>query len=247
LFKLFLNNVQGGAMPAGDRRAALRTALVDATRAIIAERGLQGVKARDVAAAAGCALGAIYQAFPDLDALVLAANEVTMQEIEAHLSTYSCPEAEDLPRPGDPPELPRFLALAFGYLDFAARERARWRALFEHRMAQAGAVPQDFSDRLARLFLFVEEPLQGLRPDLPDEERTRLARTLFSAVHGVVVLGLEEKLASLSAGDLRRQLGLLVGAMVRGLRAGPEAPPLQGSHEAALPARQRPSRKSTRM
>ncbi|MFO1151859.1 MAG: TetR-like C-terminal domain-containing protein [Alsobacter sp.] len=233
-------------MPTLDRRAALRAALVDATRAIIRERGLQGVKARDVAAGAGCALGAIYQAFPDLDALVLAANEVTLEAIEAHLSAFACPDAAGLARPDDPPELLRFLTLAFGYLDFAAGHRALWRALFEHRMAHGGDVPREFSERLARLFLVVEDPLQGLRPELQDEDRARLARTLFSAVHGVVVLGLEEKLASLPAEALRLQLGLLVGALVRGLAAGPDAPRSHVSRAPRVPSRQRPSRKPTR-
>ena len=44
-----------------------------------------------------------------------------------------------------------------------------------------------------RLFVYVEEPLRMLRPTTP-ERRALLARSLFSAVHGIVALGLEEKL-----------------------------------------------------
>jgi AcrR family transcriptional regulator len=251
MFKLFLNNVHRILMPphlpklAADRRAALKQSLVEATRAIIGEHGLQAVKARDIAARAGCALGAIYQAFPDLDSLVLAANEGTLAEIEAHLASYACPEAQAMTRAGDPPELPRFLTLAFAYLDFAAGNRPCWRALFEHRMADGRPVPHAFSDRLTNLFLFIEEPLEGMRPDLSDEDRTRFARTLFSAVHGVVALGLEEKLASLSARDLRHQLGLVVCAMGRGLSL-PSRSLSPKSPAARLPRRQRPGDNSTR-
>jgi AcrR family transcriptional regulator len=227
-----------------DRRAALKAALVGATLRIIGERGLQGVRARDVAGEAGCALGTIYQAYPDLDALILAANEVTLDEIAAHLAAHAAEGAEAHVRPGDPPQLARFVALAFGYLDFAAGNTLRWRALFEHRLAQGGSVPEDFSDKLTRLFRVVEEPLQGLCPDLPEADRTRLARTLFSAVHGAVVLGLEEKLATLTRTELRRQIGLLVAATVRGLAAAPGTPPpVDASGEARLPPRQRHPRK----
>ena len=41
----------------------LRDRLIDIAQEMIAAQGLDGLKARDLAAAAGCALGAIYTAF----------------------------------------------------------------------------------------------------------------------------------------------------------------------------------------
>ena len=58
-----------------------------------------------------------------------------------------------------------------------------------------------------------------MQPDLAPEARTVLARTLFSAVHGMVDLGLDEKVASLTPAQLRAQLRLLVSAMATGLAA----------------------------
>jgi hypothetical protein len=46
-----------------------------------------------------------------------------------------------------------------------------------------------------------------------------LARSLFSAVHGIVTLGLEEKLGALSLEELRNQTTLIVSAIVTGLLA----------------------------
>ena len=57
-----------------ERRAQLRDRLIDIAQEAIAARGLAGLKARDLAAAAGCALGAIYTAFDDLDELILRVN-----------------------------------------------------------------------------------------------------------------------------------------------------------------------------
>ncbi len=55
-----------------DRRegapAALREALVSAAERTVAAQGLSGLRARDLAREAGCAVGAIYTVFPDLDA-----------------------------------------------------------------------------------------------------------------------------------------------------------------------------------
>jgi hypothetical protein len=55
-----------------------------------------------------------------------------------------------------------------------------------------------------------------LLPDLDPDARRILARTLFSAVHGVVALGLEEKLVSLPFADLRDQLTATVRAITAG-------------------------------
>jgi len=66
------------------------------------------------------------------------------------------------------------------------------------------------------LFTHVERPLLTLLPALEGDARRTLARTLFSAVHGIVALGLEEKLVSLLLPDLRSQLAATVRAIASG-------------------------------
>ena len=44
-------------------------------------------------------------------------------------------------------------------------------------------------------------------------------RTLFSAVHGVVALGLQQKVAAVSPDELRAELRELVAVLARGLAA----------------------------
>ena len=56
-----------------------------------------------------------------------------------------------------------------------------------------------------------------LRPDLPQVECALLARTLFSAVHGMVALGLEGKVAAVTLPVLRAQVRVVVAAIARGL------------------------------
>ncbi len=195
---------------AGRRQRRLREALLSAAERAIAESGLPGLKARDVAREAGCALGAVYTAFADLDALVLAVNVRTLDALDAHLRAASHPEAEPVAR---------VAALAEAYLDYAARHRPRWAALFEHRMAAGQEAPAWYAEKQAELFRHVEGPVAALRPGLDGAEVACLARTLFSAVHGVVSLGLDEKLAPVPAEALRRQLRLVAEATARGLDA----------------------------
>src|SRR4029077_21023702 len=106
--------------------------------------------------------------------------------------------------------------LALAYLVFAAEHTVRWRALFEHRMSEARALPAWFVEQQQMLFTHVERPLLTLLPALEGDARRTLARTLFSAVHGIVALGLEEKLVSLLLPDLRSQLAATVRAIASG-------------------------------
>lgn len=204
--------------PAVDRRERLRTALVDAAEAIIARDGLAALRARDVAAAAGCALGAIYNAFDDLDAIVFAVNMRTLALLDRDLgeALRRKPSAGSV-KAADP-DLARLIRLALAYLEFAATHNPRWRALFEHRISDGQTVPPLYVAEQNRIFLLVEEPLRAIKPGLAAGELTQLARAVFSAVHGVVSLGLEQKLGEIPPRRLREQTTAVVTALARGLR-----------------------------
>ena len=92
--------------------------------------------------------------------------------------------------------------LARAYLGYARDEEPRWRALFEHRLPPEKPLPDWYARDRDRLFALAEAPLASLLPNEEPAARKLRARTLFSAVHGVVLLGLEEKLAPTSLGTL---------------------------------------------
>jgi len=189
-----------------NRRDQLRERVLDAAEAAICAQGLSGLKARDVAKAAGCALGAIYMVFADLDELILSVNARTLARLEAALAAAE-PSGDAL------------LTLARVYLDFASREEPRWRALFEHRLPPQKPLPEWYARERDRLFVLLEAPLGRLLPQEPKERLRQRARTLFSAVHGVVLLGLDEKLAATTRGGLETELSRLIEVIEAGLKA----------------------------
>jgi len=195
-----------------ERRQNLRNALIAAAAETVASQGLHALRARPLADSVGCAVGMIYKAFADLDELILAVNERTLDALDLVLEKAG--RQRDRPA-GDAIESLARLALA--YLDFAAESGQRWRALFEHRMENERPAPEWYAEKRRRMFRHVEAPLKTLLPELTGARRGQLARTLFSAVHGVVVLGLEEKLGSIPLPLLRQQLKTIVQAAARGL------------------------------
>jgi AcrR family transcriptional regulator len=197
------------------RRGELKERLTDAASRLIEAHGLASVKARPLAEKAGCALGGIYTVFPDLDALILAVSARTLTRLEAHLDAIAVEvAAEASPREA---ARQRLVALALAYLNFAFAHRASWRALFEHRLPEGRPVPEWMVAEQARLFGKVEVLLGPLVPHMGVAQRAMLARSLFSAVHGLVLLGLEEKLGVMPFAMLREEVERLVSAMARGL------------------------------
>lgn len=141
-------------MTAADRRQALREGLIAAAGQAIAAEGLAGLRARDLARDVGCALGAIYNVFADLDDLVLAVNARTLAVLERDLARAR--------PPGDPQgaeaAIAALEALALAYADFAAANMLRWRAVFDHRLPRGRSVPDWYVSEQARLFDYVAAP-----------------------------------------------------------------------------------------
>ena len=218
--QILLNVVQISASLARvdtiDRRQRLRARLLDAAERRIEAAGQGALRARDLAQDAGCSLGAIYNVFPDLDALILVVNGRTLARLDAELRAASAAEPPDAATPSER-AIGRMAALATAYLEFAIAHRRLWRALFDHRMAGGRPVPEGYLAEQMRLFVHIVEPLQVLQPGLDSPARMMLARTLFSAAHGAVAVGLEEKLTAVPLPELRRQVALLAQTLGRGL------------------------------
>ena len=179
---------------------------------IISESGLAALKARDLARAAGCSVGTIYNVFEHLDELILCVGSRTLAMLDGALAGVQSPSR----RRSAEVAVDDLVRLALAYLEFAAEHIVRWRALFEHRMSEARPLPEWYVQQQHALFAQVDRPLLTLLPEFDTDARRILARTLFSAVHGVVALGLEEKLVSLPLSDLRNQLAATVRAIAVG-------------------------------
>ena len=194
------------------RRRKLRDALIRAVERMIEKEGLGGMRARELAHKVGCAVGAIYNVFTDLDHLIFAVNALTLEQLEKTLTVAG---EKSVDPHADPTKTLVHLALA--YTDYAAANRRRWRALFDHRLAEDQEVPAWYQANLHRLFVYVEEPLRRHASDMEPQQRIQLARSLFSAVHGIVLIGLEEKLQSIPVSTVREQVTFMVEAFARGL------------------------------
>ena len=193
------------------RREAQRETLVDCASAAIARGGLPALKARDLAACVGCSLGAIYNLVADLDELTLRVSRRTLAALDVELNAAEISGAVDTQA--------QLVAWAKAYAAFAAGNRNLWRALFEFRMAPGAEWPSWFTTDQLRLFVRLERRLTALMPGADEDKVKRQARTLFSAVHGIVALGLEQKLVEMPVEAIDTELERFIEIFLAGLES----------------------------
>lgn len=192
-----------------ERREKLRDALLSAAESMIATNGLAGLRTRELAQRIGIANGAVYNLVDDVDDLILRVRSRTLARLDTALT------AAETERPLPPVDTLARIAVA--YCDFAAENTELWRAMFEHRLQAGKVVPEQWTVEQMGLFRHIYGPLVALLPKLSAAELGLLARNLFSAVHGMVVLGLEQKLIAMPLDVLRHEIARIVRATVNGL------------------------------
>ncbi len=204
-----MNNVQEES--AREHKKVKRRALmIETARAIIAAKGLRSLKVRDVAEAAECSIGSVYNEFGDFDGLILTVNRETVQALAARLAAV----------PSDDP-IRQLHGLAETYLAYFTEHANLLRSLYEHRMEDDRPFPEDILHMVMRAFALMHDPLVRLLPDRDPTEVALQARMMFSAVHGIISLGLEERMVAVPPEKLRQQLAQFVDTYLAGLGVAP--------------------------
>ncbi|MCC8958137.1 TetR/AcrR family transcriptional regulator [Bradyrhizobium sp. Pear77] len=183
-----------------------RGLLIEIARRYIAIKGLKSLKVRDVAEAAGCSIGSVYNEFGDFDGLILTVNRETVQALTERLKAV----------PADDP-LRQLHGLADAYLGFATEHANLLRSLFEHRMEDDRPFPEDILAMVMDAFALMHAPLVRLLPDRDPGDVAVLSRMMFSAVHGIISLGLEERMVAVPPEQLRERLAQFVDTHLAGL------------------------------
>jgi AcrR family transcriptional regulator len=194
-----------------ERRLQLRLQLIEAAEATVSRDGLKALSARELSREVGCSLGAIYNVFEDIDALVVAVNSRTLAELDRTIAGF-VPSVRD----GTEPE-ECLVGLAQAYCRFAITHTNRWTALFEHGERINRNIPDWHLEEHVQLISHVVKSLERLYPDRKPAEQWQLAGLLFSAVHGVVSLGLQGFFFAVPPDQLEQQVTSLVQAALAGL------------------------------
>lgn len=182
-------------------REELREIALQAAEHLVAERGLAALSTRKVVGRIGYTVGSLYMVFRNLDDLIAQMNERTLESLQ------DCLTASVVDRP---PPAAAIRALAQAYIRFALTQSNRWLAIYQHRMPQDQPMPESFTDKVARMFELVQQQLALLCPDRPAADTALAARALWSSIHGICILGFDQKLEIAGGRSLQDVTGSLL-------------------------------------
>ncbi|MRX50987.1 TetR family transcriptional regulator [Paracoccus sp. S-4012] len=168
-----------------DRRAYhhgnLREALVEATVALIEEKGPLAFTLAEAARQAGVSAAAPYRHFKGRDELL---EEVARQGFDEFADRLAAAFADGRPNP-----LAAFMRVGEAYLAFARERPGHYMAMFEGGLSIAGNVELTRTSNRARQVLL--DAAEQLSARLPPEARPparMMADHIFALAHGVVEL-----------------------------------------------------------
>ncbi len=195
-------------MTTADRRASLRENLMELARKQIEAEGTASLKARNLARAAGCSVGSIYNVFGDMNDLVMAVNVQTFRALGQAVMG-------EVQKAGTADPTERMIAMAEGYLQFAIDHPLLWRALFDTELTVETEVPDWYLESLDRLLAIIDAPLKETFPDLDDSEIRVRTRALFSSVHGIVLLGIERRISAVDHDRMSEMIQFILTSATR--------------------------------
>ena len=192
----------------------LRRALLDATRALIAERGIDGVSLREAARRAGVSVAAPYRHFSDKAALLSGVAEEGFNQLHAALMT-----AVGACGPGATARQ-RLEKAALAYVMFALDEPAWFDAMFQVGLQTPPSARLDASG--SRAFAVVANGIvacqaeRSIRPGDPLD----LALAAWSMMHGLaMLLRTRESFASRGPDEIVAMVGTM---LFEGIGAAPQ-------------------------
>src|SRR5690606_2108965 len=105
---------------------------------IIAQEGLKGVSAREIARRVGYSPGTLYNLFESLDDLVLQVEALLLDVLDCRLS--------QLPVESSPDE--QLTRLARDYLKFGREQPKLWNLITQHEVPPESTVPPWYSEKI---------------------------------------------------------------------------------------------------
>ena len=188
----------------------LNLIILDAAEAIIAETGLGGLSAREIARRIEYSPGTIYNVFKNLDDVVLQVEARMLDRLDARLAGVASDQ-------GTPEDIARNMARA--YLNFTHEHPKLWNLLFEHHLPAGTELPAWYQAKLEVLLAHVERAIAPLFGAGEAAALSRAARVLWAGVHGITSLSTADKLGVITTETAGALVDDLVRTYLAGLRA----------------------------
>jgi len=195
------------ARRADHTREELRQMILESGRMIIQNEGLQSLGARKIAREIGYTVGTLYNIFADYDDIVIHINGLTLDELNAFILR----EYTEAKSPNT-----SILRLFSIYTEFVNQNVNLWQALLDHNRNKDLKLPGWYRAKIRDLFQWVEKPTLKICNG-HKRQAERASRILWAGVHGICMLNLTGKLASIDEDSVSDMVESLVVNFLKGL------------------------------
>ncbi len=216
----------------GYHHGALREALIEASEAVLAERGVEGFSLREVARRSGVSPAAPAHHFGDANGLLAAVATLAFDGLTAALEAGNA-------RGGDDP-VACLREQGVGYVGFALRYPGRFGLMFRCGLAKDEALEHSAHAAFMALELGVRK-LYGVAPPTPlAPAQSNALLSIWSVVHGFAHLALAGQFDAFApAGKREAMLRGTVAPMLEAHLAALRPATATGRPKRALPTRRR--------
>ncbi|BDR14117.1 TetR-like C-terminal domain-containing protein [Vibrio sp. STUT-A11] len=155
-------------------------------RDFLEENSYHELSLRKIANMIGYVPSTLVNIFGNYNLLLLHAVAQTLDELsqESRKATNSCKDAHEA-----------LFELACCYHDFALKHPYRWQLVFEHNMNGA-ELPDWQAKRIDDMTGMLESLLAQIAPHRTESEVIQASRVLWSGVHGITLLSVDDKFFS---------------------------------------------------
>lgn len=164
-------------------REELVALTLDRVKQFLDSHSYHELSLRKVATMIGYVPSTLVNVFGNYNLLLLHVVAQTLDELaqEAQQAVKSTPYPKDA-----------LYQLAYCYHDFAKRNPYRWQLIFEHNM-NGEALPEWQAQRIDNMTNMLEGLLKVIAPLRSEQEVLQASRVLWSGVHGITVLSVDDK------------------------------------------------------
>lgn len=155
------------------------------------ENSYHDLSLRKIANMIGYVPSTLVNIFGNYNLLLLHAVAQTLDEL-SQASLEATSDSEDARE--------ALFKLAYCYHDFAQQHPYRWQLVFEHSM-NGDALPEWHAKRIDGMTGMLESLLAQLAPDRTESEIIQASRVLWSGVHGITLLSVDDKFFSSESVD----------------------------------------------
>ncbi|GLT18222.1 TetR family transcriptional regulator [Vibrio zhanjiangensis] len=164
-------------------REELISLTLDTVKDFLNENSYHELSLRKVANMIGYVPSTLVNVFGNYNLLLLHAVAQTLDELacEAKSVVEQSPDTKNA-----------LYQLAYCYHDFAQKHPYRWQLIFEHNM-NGEQLPEWQAERIANMTGMLEQLLSLLAPQRSKQEVLQASRVLWSGVHGITLLSVDDK------------------------------------------------------